>query len=269
MRRHLLCGLFLLGVFGWISQDTRGDEKQTGPSKEAVEKAQKVISEHLEKIKGTSGQVMHLSDASLGHCFPMDVFFTVRFRQFPVAKRLPEGLRAANVFVVNKDGKLLHVKDNAALEKFFKDHRGLVKDKDAARETLASWLTLAQEFHQDGMYKFEVKKGDFAIGADLKAIGRAIVMQGGNGEINVTLKFTDGKLAKAEENAKIRPGPRPICQATKLLDVDPIVRRMAENDLLYLGDLVKDYLDEQRTKANPELRQAIDRIWQRILEQPK
>jgi hypothetical protein len=89
-------------------------------------------------------------------------------------------------------------------------------------------------------------------------------MEGGNGELNVTLEFEKGQLAKANETAKIREGPRPICQATKLLDADPIVRRMAENDLLYLGDLVKDYLDEQRAQATPELRQAIDRLWQRI-----
>ena len=50
------------------------------------------------------------------------MFFAVRYRQFPVARLLPEGLRASNVFVVRKDGKLLHVKDNRALEQFFKDN---------------------------------------------------------------------------------------------------------------------------------------------------
>jgi hypothetical protein len=257
--------LMLLLLAGWTISTTAAQDK--GPSKEAVEKAEKVVKEHLEKIKGAGGQVLHLNDPALGVCFPKDVFFAVRYRLFPVAKVLPPGLRASNVFVVDKDGKLQHVKDNAALEKFFKEHRGAVKDKDAARETLASWLMLAQEFHQDGMFKFEVKKENFNIGDDLKAIGRAVVMQGGNGEINITLEFKDGKLAKMEEIAKIKPGPRPICQATKLLDADPIVRKMAENDLLYLGDLVKDYLDEQRAKASPELQRAIDRIWQRIVEQ--
>ena len=116
----------------------------------------------------------------------------------------------------------------------------------------------------------QANKKNFSIdtaGDDVKAIGRALVMQGGNGEINATLRFEQGKLAKATESAKIIPGPRPICQATKLLDADPIVRRMAENDLLYLGDLVKDYLDEQRAQATPELQRAIDRIRQRIEKQ--
>jgi len=62
-------------------------------------------------------------------------------------------------------------------------------------------------------------------------------------------------------------GVRPICQATKLLDCDPLVGRMAEQDILVMGSLAKEYLDEQRAKAKPELRQAIDLIWQRIVKE--
>jgi hypothetical protein len=58
---------------------------------------------------------------------------------------------------------------------------------------------------------------------------------------------------------------RPICQATKLLDPDPIVRKMAEQDLLIMGAAARDYLLEQRAKAGPELQAAIDRIWERML----
>src|SRR5262249_22860203 len=97
-----------------------GGEK-TRP-KEAVDKAQKGVSEHLDKIKGGHGQIVYLDDGSLAGCFPDDVFFAVRYRQFPVARQLPEGLRASNVFVVRKDGKLVRVKDNRALEQFFKDN---------------------------------------------------------------------------------------------------------------------------------------------------
>lgn len=263
----------LVGLAAWLGPLTSAaGEKTTGPSKEAVQKAEKVVKAHLEKIKGTMGQVVHLSESALAHCFPDDVFFAVRFRIYPVARQLPEGLQAANVFVVRKDGKLMHLKDSKVLQQFFKDNQTAVKNEAGGREALASWLTLAQEFHQDGLFKFEVNKKDFAVeksGDDVKAIGRAIVMEGGNGELNATMKFENGKLAKIDETAKIRPGPRPICQATKLLDADPIVRRMAENDLLYLGELVKDYLDEQRAQATPELRQAIDRIWQRIQQQQR
>ena len=65
----------------------------------------------------------------------------------------------------------------------------------------------------------------------------------------------------------LRPGIRPICQATKLLDRDPIVRRMAEQDVLVMGRAAKPYLDQVRATARPKLQQAIDRIWQRILDE--
>jgi hypothetical protein len=65
-------------------------------------------------------------------------------------------------------------------------------------------------------------------------------------------------------HVELKPGPRPICQATKLLDADPVVRRMAEQDLLVMGRAARPYLDEQRAKAAPELQKAIDRVWERI-----
>jgi hypothetical protein len=71
-------------------------------------------------------------------------------------------------------------------------------------------------------------------------------------------------LTKATAKAEIKPGPRPVCHATKLLDADPVVRAIVEQDLLIMGRAAKPYLDEQRAKAGPELQEAIDRIWQRI-----
>src|SRR5437867_4054325 len=194
MVRYLTIAFAVVGLV--LSGSRAGAGEKKGPSKETVDKAQKVLVEHLEKIKGTAGQIIHLDEPSLAHCFPSDVFFAVRFRQFPVARQLPEGLNASNIFVVNKEGKLHHLKDNKALQKYFQ--RAPVKTTEHARLALISWLTLAQEFHQDGMFKFEVLKKDFAVDKkedDVKAIGRAIVTQGGNGEISTILLFEGGKLA--------------------------------------------------------------------------
>lgn len=69
------------------------------------------------------------------------------------------------------------------------------------------------------------------------------------------------------EKSALRPGVRPICQATKLLDRDPIVRRMAEQDILVMGCTAKPYLDQVRAASRPKLRQAIERIWQRIVNE--
>jgi hypothetical protein len=71
------------------------------------------------------------------------------------------------------------------------------------------------------------------------------------------------------ERRAIHAGVRPICQATKLLDPDPIVRRMAERDILVMGRAAKAYLDEQRARATPALRQAIDRMWKRIVAESR
>ena len=78
---------------------------------------------------------------------------------------------------------------------------------------------------------------------------------------------SDGVLVGVSETRDVRPGVRPICQATKLLDADPLVRRMAEQDILVMGKSAKAYLDEQRAKAKPELRAAIDHIWKRIVDE--
>jgi hypothetical protein len=237
---------------------------------EAVQKAKVQLAEQLAKLKATHGQVLWLNAPVLAKEFPSDVFLAVRFRQFPVARVLPEGLSASNVFVVTKDGKVERLGDVKALTEFFGKNLPRVKKDADAGPVVSAWLALAQELKQDGFFKFEIlDKETEAAKADggVKVTGRAIVKQGGNGDLRVTLVFdADGKLTKAEEEAKIRPGPRPICQATKLLDPDPVVRRIVEQDLLIMGLAARDYLEEQRARANPELQRAIDRLWQRMVE---
>jgi hypothetical protein len=92
------------------------------------------------------------------------------------------------------------------------------------------------------------------------------VASGGDGNIDVLMTLgSAGSLLSILEKGAVRPGIRPICQATKLLDPDPIVRRMAEQDILVMGHAAKPYLDQVRATAQPKLQLAIDRIWQRIL----
>jgi hypothetical protein len=62
-------------------------------------------------------------------------------------------------------------------------------------------------------------------------------------------------------------GQRVGVQATKLLDPDPIVRRMAEQDLLVMGRATKPYLDQVRARVRPKLQLAIDRMWERIVRE--
>ena len=159
----------------------------------------------------------------------------------------------------------------ADLEDFFFDELAPVKDEHAAADAGLSWLRLTDVFSQDGFYTFSAPKvnviatpnGEFIV------TGSVTVTAGGRGSIKAELIFDafDGALEAVFETRNVRPGIRPICQATKLLDADPLVRRMAEQDILVMGKSAKGYLDEQRAKAKPELKAAIDRIWKRIVDE--
>ena len=183
----------------------------------------------------------------------------------------PEPLKSSNVVVVpkNKDAKPVPITDVKELEKFFKENARPVKTAKEATDAIKAWLRVSAELNQDGFYKFRVKRAGAEQRDTITASGEAPVdPAGGNkGEVTATLTFKDGKLAKAETKANLTPGVRPICQATKLLDPDPIVRGMAEQCIRVMGSAAKPYLDDQRAKASPELKAAIDRIWAQILKE--
>lgn len=224
-------------------------------------------------ILGTPGlpSLVSINDEPLSHSFPQHSIFGLIFRQYPVARVPPEPFGSQNLFAVSKDRKVRHVKDIKGLEEFFHSTLNPISDDKGAKETLESWLRLSQEFKQDGFFQFSIPKDSLMAEKSKNgwtASGKAVVTQGGKGEIRVVISFTEaGKVNKIEEANSIKAGIRPICQATKLLEPDLIVRQMAEKDILVMGQTAKEYLEEQRAKATPELQRAIDRIWQRIVEE--
>jgi hypothetical protein len=243
-----------------------GDKGRPGGASKEAEAAKKQLIEHLGD-RAKNGQVIHIDAPALSKSFPGYEFFALRFRLYPVARMIPKGMKASNAFAVAKDGKVEHLQDARGLEAFFRKHGAAASSEDTAGNLVQGWLWLAQEFVQDGFYKFKIGKPEVKTegGRVAAASDTAVVMAGGNGEMRATLSFDGaGKVDKVDHTQKIRPGPRPICQATRLLDPDPIVRRMAEQDLLYLGRAARDYLMEQRATAGPELRRAIDRLWELI-----
>jgi hypothetical protein len=256
----------VIGLVGSVGAASTGDKKDQGPSKEDIQKGEAQVKEFLARIKGESGTILYLGNDQLHENFPAHRFYAVRYRVYPVAMQRPEGMEPSNVFVVPKNGKAEHLKDVKALEAFFKANLGQVKERSGpVALAMEAWLSLSPELYQDGFYKFD-NRGAYSLGGSpITARGKAIVMAGGNGEIDVTMTFgTDGKLVRVDETAKIKRGPRPRCHATKLLDADPIVRQICEEDLLYMGRPALDYLREQRALASPALRQAIDRVIERI-----
>jgi hypothetical protein len=228
-----------------------------------------LVREYLEDIGATGYTITAVTADYIDDSFPGTEFFEVRFRQYPVPVVPPKGLSASNLFLVEKK-KVTPLASPADLEDFFFEELTPVLDDDEAENVGLAWLRLTEAFSQDGFYTFsapQVTVTTFPDGGTI-VTGRVTVTAGGRGSISVELDFDSlGFLDDVSETRDVRPGVRPICQATKLLDADPLVRRMAEQDILVMGKPAKGYLDEQRAKAKPELKAAIDRIWQRIVDE--
>lgn len=235
------------------------------------------LAKKLAEFKGAErGQVIQIAEEPVTRAFPGPLFYALRFPKYPVARRPPEPLESNNLFVVKPDGSVEYLRDASTLESFFRSTLAAVKTESQAKDAAKAWLRLAQEFYQDGFFQFSVPEDSVKVmlteGGGLQATGKAGVKQrgGDTGEIVVSLTFDPiGKLVKVSQSGRVRAGIRPICQATKLLDPDPIVRGMAEQAILVMGTAAKEYLEGQRAKAGPELQRAIDQIWQRIVAEDR
>src|SRR5438552_261415 len=67
---------------------------------QSAQQAKPVVDQHLQKIDGAHGQVIWITDEALTRTFPKYTFFAVRYRIYPVAVKLPEGMKASNLFAV-------------------------------------------------------------------------------------------------------------------------------------------------------------------------
>jgi hypothetical protein len=257
-----LFALLPAAPFGRAAPDPANDFK----------KAQKEVETYLADLKGPTPRVKPITDDVVARALPGSVYFEVLFPQYPVGKLPPPPLKVGNVLAV-KGKEVTAISGEKDLEKFCKANLAPVKGETAAKEATRAWLRLSEALHQDGFYEFTIPEESLSVASSkdgLQVEGKAVVEpKGGNkGEIKVALSFdAAGGLSNAEEKAKLVAGIRPKCQATKLLDPDPVVRAMAEQDILVLGRMGKPYLDEQRAKASPEVQKIIDRLWRQIVEE--
>lgn len=248
------------------------EPKQAKLTKEQLEKAEAAVKKHLEDTGAKDGKLVRLSDDAVENALAGFAVYSVTFRQFPVARATPKGYNAANVIAVNKDNKPGVINTQKDLQKFFQTNLAAATSEAKLKDAVRAYLLVAKELRQDGFFTFELENDSTKVeGKDEKtARGKVVVAKGGNGTLEAKLSFDkSGKLVSIDETDKIRAGVRPICQATKLLDKDPIVRAMAEQALLVMGRAAKDYLDEQKAKAGDELKREIDRVWKKIVEEDK
>lgn len=258
----------VLGTLFLLSPTLRAGEKQQIPP--TVKKAETTVGDYLTKIGGNRGvQIQWIDNAAVRKVFPQATFFAVRYRQFPVGFAPPEGLSSSNVFAVSSKDKVTTLTTEEQLKKYYLSQVSMPKlgVDQQAKLAVISWLALTQELVQDGFYKFEILTEGIQVGKR-NGKGRLIVARGGNGEISVNVGLdVKGKPVSIGQQTKVIAGPRPRCQATKLLDADPIVRYMAETELRFMGQPARTYLLEQRAKANSQLRREIDRMLKEITTQ--
>lgn len=256
-------GVFMLGGFLAVAAGARA----------ADDPATELLAKKLGEFPGAErGQVVLITSPALSAAFPNDHFYVLRFRQYPLAMAVPAPLQANNLFVVRTNGAGDPLVNTGALEAFFRAALRPTTTDAGAQEAAKAWLRLVEEFHQDGFFQFSIADDSVKIvalpngGREVTGMAQVVPHGGDQGQISASLTFSgSGQLLAASESAKIKRGVRPICQATKLLDPDPVVRRMAEDAILVMGKAADEYLDEQWARASPALREAIDRIWLQIL----
>ena len=245
-------------VFGlWPATFAKADDRQ-------------LVEDYL-ATRGASGAVVRpITDDYVGRTFPNFSFFGVVFRKYPLAVQCPQtqDLKCSNVFFV-RDGRVDFFATIPDLKFFFGAELEPAPSEETAGDVASTWLRFSEELKQDLFYTFAAPEISYMPREDVTRVrGHAAVMAGGEGQIDVLITLgATGSLVQIYEKSALRPGIRPICQATKVLDRDPIVRRMAEQDVLVMGRAAKPYLDQVRATARPKLQQAIDRIWQRILDE--
>ena len=223
----------------------------------------------------TGYNIKLIESKATDYILPGYTFFILYLIQYPVAYGNPDKQLGTHcIAAIDADNAIELIPEVNTLEVFYRDHQITISSSEDRVNAIKAWLHLSQEYKNDGYYRFLVSDDDITgeyIIADYiewRVTGTSRVISGGEGFITAAMMFgVDGMLAYIiSEEYELIEGLRPICQSTKLLDKDPVVRKMAEQDLLSMGVSAEDYLAARRAKASPELKQAIDRIWERIIQ---
>ncbi len=223
-----------------------------------------------------------IDDALLVDLAKGTTFHSLHFREFPLQMVPPKPFTSRNVFAVSKGlsasgranptapKKMTLWSTRPLLEVAFPK---LVREvaKSGMKDMGFEWLKVATVFDQDGFFQFVFDDRNVTTNGMTVTARAPVVEKGGDtGVLTATLTFQPGgtsgryKLVKITESDTIKPGVRPVCQCTLLLDENPVVRRMAERDLLVMGKYAFPYMRDQMAKATPELRKEIERVWKRI-----
>lgn len=244
----------------------RSHAEDPAPGRDSRAAAARILDAHLAPIARVElGRRSDIESADLAGCFGDLDFFALRFPLYPVGTQPPQSLASRNLFAVGGT-VVTQIADDDALARFFVAQLRTAQDAKQTAATARCWLTLAQHLHQDGYFRF----GEPIVTADERSAQGTLPVvpeRGNKGELAVQLFFANGRLERIEPSDRALAGTRPLCQATRLLDPDPVVREIMRRDLLVMGHAAKAYLDEVRGAADPALRRAIDDVWEQIVRE--
>lgn len=249
-------------------------EQDRIPYEENNKKVADWVAKSTQQSEG-GGQPVAIKDSALCAYVQGATFHSVHYPEFPIARRPPEPMVMRNVLMVDSKGGVMHFTSREGLRKAFLKLAQPI-DSGAVSEFALGWLKASTVFSQDGFFQFvfadknvhsEKHQGVLVVTATAPVVEKG----GDTGSLVAVLSFaptkTEGvyRLNSIVEKDTIKPGIRPICQSTLLLDKNPIVRKMAERDLLVMGESALPYMAEQYSKASPKLKKEIERVRQRIL----
>ena len=186
---------------------------------------QQLVQDYL-LSRGVSGALVRpVTDDFVGRTFPNFSFFGVIFRQYPIAVRCPAvpDLKCANLFFV-RNSQVDFVSTIEDLKFFFAANLDPAPTQAAATDAASTWMRFSEELKQDLFYTCSESYISYALRDNLTLL-RAHATATAGGDANIDLVMTlgaAGNFVSILEKSAQRPGVRPICQATKLLDPDPI-----------------------------------------------
>jgi hypothetical protein len=157
---------------------------------------------------GVRGPITIIEAKALRDVFPGYRFGTIRYRTSKI--KAPEPFQAHNLMRVNPEGKVERLATKEDLEKFFRAQLKNVPDEAHACAVVRAWLRLAQELEQGEVRSLTFKIDDESVRASSDAAirtarGRARVLKGGSGEIEVRIRFDDGHLSEIKPTSTVKP----------------------------------------------------------------
>ena len=203
---------------GELSTDEKSDMVHTGITanpRNAIGELVNSIPRNGAQTSIGDGTIQYLKTDELQKLFPEYMFYIVRFPKYPISRTPPDGLSTNNIFIAKKTGRMSLIASTDELQAFFTTTQSAESDS-RARLLVYTWLQLATELIQDGMYKFAIADNAVTVnvsGTEMVANGKAAVDQaaGNKGEVFVTMIFdAGGKLRAVEEKNTVQPGMRPI-----------------------------------------------------------